>query len=115
MNRRQILVISEVPARRENCTKKQKGAETRGSRDSIPTLHRGGPKLKFRPSDRALQHENFLDFPQVNPDGASEAHDHLLAHLSKLLLLIILPFCKQPESLTASVLLCCGLRRHVRN
>ena len=78
-----------------------------GSKDNIPTLHRGGRKLKFRPSDRALQPENFLDFPQVNPDSASEAHDHLMAHFSKLLLLIMLLFCRQPESLTASVLLCC--------
>ena len=79
----------------------RKGAERRCSRDSIPTLHRGARKLKFRPSDLALQPENFLAFPQVNPDSASEAYDHLLAHLFKLLLLIILliilPFCRQPE------------------
>lgn len=63
MNRRQLLVISEVPARRKNCTKKQKGAKRRGGRDSVPTLHRSGGKLKFRPTDQALQPENFLDFP----------------------------------------------------
>jgi len=60
MNRRQLLVISEVPARRKNCTKKQKGAEISGSRDSVPTLHRGGRKLKLRLSDRALQPEKLL-------------------------------------------------------
>jgi len=76
MHRRQLLDVSEGPARRKNCTKKQKGAESRGSRDSIPTVHRGGRKLKFRPSDQALQPEDFLAFLQVNPDSASEAYDH---------------------------------------